>query len=382
MYRDLAVWLAGLGCYAPALLRPALFPGVGRGLQARHSFQPGSILLSIPRDALVTPSLAAAALPDLSDLPGPALLAAWLLLERRRGALSSHAPYIASLPRHYTTPYFCLSAELEVMPAWLRGPVELQREAVAAERAAAAARGARTSLQEWAWAWASVNTRAVYLPDQGLALAPFLDLLNHSGDVAVETGLDLVAGELPGYQLVTKTGVTRHRQAFINYGPHDNTVLVLEYGFLLPDNPQHCYRLQLPDLVLFLTSSLTSPALLDTKLDIIRTAKLDTRLSVTGEGLSWSAKTGLRILTMSSSQLQTWHTVFQDSEDCDKDPALLRLYSEFVLYLIRNLRETLSAMTRLASDCSESFVVCLDLVRSYACLLEQAAAAHSQKSEV
>ena len=171
VYRDLAVWLAGLGCYAPALLRPALFPGVGRGLQARHSFQPGSILLSIPRDALVTPSLAAAALPDLSDLPGPALLAAWLLLERRRGALSSHAPYIASLPRHYTTPYFCLSAELEVMPAWLRGPVELQREAVAAGRAAAAARGARTSLQEWAWAWASVNTRAVYLPDQATHLS-------------------------------------------------------------------------------------------------------------------------------------------------------------------------------------------------------------------
>ena len=166
MYRELAVWLAGRGCCAPALLRPALFPGVGRGLQARQAFPPGSTLLSIPRAALVTPSLAAAALPDLSDLPGPALLAAWLLLERRRGALSSHAPYLASLPRHYTTPYFCLAAELEVLPAWLRGPVEQQREAVAGGRAAAAARGVRTSLQEWAWAWASVNTRAVYLPHQ------------------------------------------------------------------------------------------------------------------------------------------------------------------------------------------------------------------------
>ena len=82
---------------------------------------------------------------------------------------------------------------------------------------------------------------------------------------------------------------------------------------------------------------------------------------------------------MSSSQLQTWHTVFQDSEDSDKDPGLLRLYSDFVQYLIRNLRETLGAMTRLASDCSESFVVCLDLVRSYAGLLEEAGAAHSQK---
>ena len=50
------------------------------------------------------------------------------------------------------------------------------------------------------------------LPWQGLALAPFLDLLNHSGDVAVETGLDLVAGEQPGYQLVTRTGVARHHQ--------------------------------------------------------------------------------------------------------------------------------------------------------------------------
>ena len=77
---------------------------------------------------------------------------------------------------------------------------------------------------------------------------------------------------------------------------------------------------------------------------------------------------------MSSSQLQTWHTVFKDSEDSDKDPGLLRLYSDFVQYLIRNLRETLGAMTRLASDCSESFVVCLDLVRSYAGLLEEAGA--------
>ena len=34
-------------------------------------------------------------------------------------------------------------------------------------------------------------------------------------------------------------------QVFINYGPHSNTVLLLEYGFLLPHNQQDGISLQL-----------------------------------------------------------------------------------------------------------------------------------------
>jgi hypothetical protein len=61
------------------------------------------------------------------------------------------------------------------------------------------------------WAWFTVNTRAVYLAadpresqssknswgsdkwqaEDSLALAPFLDLLNHSGDVTVQAGINI-----------------------------------------------------------------------------------------------------------------------------------------------------------------------------------------------
>ena len=61
---------------------------------------------------------------------------------------------------------------------------------------------------QFAWAWFTVNTRAVYLSvdprdvengsvvgeqpaGESLALAPYLDLLNHSGSVAVQAGINI-----------------------------------------------------------------------------------------------------------------------------------------------------------------------------------------------
>ena len=44
------------------------------------------------------------------------------------------------------------------------------------------------SKEKFAWAWFTVNTRGVYFPDQhdNLALAPFLDMFNHSAHVQVQ----------------------------------------------------------------------------------------------------------------------------------------------------------------------------------------------------
>ena len=44
------------------------------------------------------------------------------------------------------------------------------------------------SKEKFAWAWFTVNTRGVYFPDQhdNLALAPFLDMFNHSCHVQVQ----------------------------------------------------------------------------------------------------------------------------------------------------------------------------------------------------
>ena len=87
-----------------------------------------------------------------------------------------------------------------------------------------------------------------------LALAPYLDLLNHSFDAVMEAGVD-IHKSTSGYQIVTKTKIKKFGQAFINYGPHDNTKLLLEYGFFLPNNPHEGFNLTVAALCDFLDAS-------------------------------------------------------------------------------------------------------------------------------
>ena len=62
-------------------------------------------------------------------------------------------------------------------------------------------------------------------PEDCLALAPYLDMFNHSPIADVEAGLDLV-GEINGsnYQIVSNVGFERHSEVFISYGRHGNLV--------------------------------------------------------------------------------------------------------------------------------------------------------------
>ncbi|XP_037078832.1 SET domain-containing protein 4-like [Pollicipes pollicipes] len=188
-------------------LVPTLFPATGRGLMARSAVRPGATLVSVPRRMLITSATALAselgpllraARPPLS---GQLTLTLFLLLERRRGADSAWRPYLDSLPAAYTTPAFC----------------------------------------HFRHAWFTVNTRAVFLePERSqpaivedtCALAPFLDLFNHAPDATMRCRLS------PGgcYELVTEDAFAARSQVFINYGPHDSLRLLLEYGFVVPDN--------------------------------------------------------------------------------------------------------------------------------------------------
>ena len=66
-----------------------------------------------------------------------------------------------------------------------------------------------------------------------LALAPFLDLLNHSDTAEVETRVDRAT---LAFEIVANAPVASGSEALIFYGPHDNGFLLVEYGFVLPNN--------------------------------------------------------------------------------------------------------------------------------------------------
>lgn len=97
------------------------------------------------------------------------------------------------------------------------------------------------------WAWCTVNTRSVYMklrrrqcfsaePDT-CALAPYLDLLNHSPNVQVKAAFN---EETRCYEIRAASSCRRHEEVFICYGPHDNQRLLLEYGFVSTRNPHAC----------------------------------------------------------------------------------------------------------------------------------------------
>jgi hypothetical protein len=47
------------------------------------------------------------------------------------------------------------------------------------------------------------------------------------------------------YVIRTLTGCSKYREVFINYGPHSNRRLLLEYGFMVDDNPHDGYAFTL-----------------------------------------------------------------------------------------------------------------------------------------
>ncbi|KAB1283716.1 SET domain-containing protein 4 [Camelus dromedarius] len=140
--------------------------------------------------------------------------------EKHAGNQSPWKPYLEVLPEAYTCPV-CLEPEVAVESIFSHSAL--------------------------LWAWCTVNTRAVYMkrpprpclsaePDT-YALAPYLDLLNHSPRVQVKAAFN---EETRCYEIRTATSCRKHEEVFICYGPHDNHRLLLEYGFVPVRNPHAC----------------------------------------------------------------------------------------------------------------------------------------------
>ena len=108
--------------------------------------------------------------------------------------------------------YHCdLSTQDIESPTVIQDRVELSSRRLKGDLPQKCAKGVGKSWgprHQFAWAWFTVNTRAVYLSadprdvengsvvgeqpaGESLALAPYLDLLNHSGSVAVQAGINI-----------------------------------------------------------------------------------------------------------------------------------------------------------------------------------------------
>ncbi|XP_048659590.1 SET domain-containing protein 4 isoform X1 [Marmota marmota marmota] len=332
-------------------LTPARFPGTGRGLMSRTplrvrtsllSLKPntdfgalflwfksseskeGQMIISLPESCLLTTetvirSYLGVYITKWKPRPSPLLaLCTFLVSERHAGDRSLWKPYLQILPKTYTCPV-CLEPEVvNLLPKALKAKTEEQRAHV--QKLFTSSRDFFSSLQPLfvepidsifsysalLWAWCTVNTRAVYLrprkqeclsaePDT-CALAPYLDLLNHSPHVQVNAAFN---EKTRCYEIRTASGCRKHEEVFICYGPHDNQRLLLEYGFVSPCNPHACVYVSRDTLVKYLPST---DKQMNKKISILKDHGFIENLTFGWDGPSWRLLTALKLLCLEAEK--------------------------------------------------------------------------------
>lgn len=279
-------------------LQPALFRSTGRGVFSTRTVHANDVLIDLPFGALITLAtlqqdaefcalLQPGAQKFTNKLSIQTLLALYVLHREHRSAGAD--VYVRTIPAEFTQPFFCSKAELMVLPEALFQRVHEQNEEVRKTMAlltealadacctccnAAFLPGIFTAAR-FKWAYFAVNSRSVFVDPAVMkrfndttttpnlsamlrdkpntALAPFLDLLNHSDRIDAQQ--PEITGSTPAtmrYALRTQHTRRPYEQLFISYGPLDNARLLLEYGFVLRANRHDCVRITLEDVTAYL----------------------------------------------------------------------------------------------------------------------------------
>lgn len=391
----LTAWMKAHGWKPACRLTPALFAGTGRGLMAARDVAAGQPLAVVPGRLVVTVD-AVSASPFGRHFTAvyrtQQVLATYLMYERHKGRESFWHDYIASLPASGSNAAYCTA---ERLPGELAAKVADHVDAITATFAQIASEmssvvcphcsdtcGDIFTFEAYRWAWTIVNTRAVYIsPDCGssantirlsdvnnLALAPYIDMFNHSPVACVRATVSSLDGT---YTIVTEKLFKKHSEVFINYGPHSNTKLFLEYGFVVPSNPQDSVGLSAKDII-----SVTGKSLNKHRMEKLKSFDLLEGHYCTSEGLSWSTRV-LTYLLLYSDRLndeELKSRIFANAFDRNETEAIDEIATVLVETKLKETKYWESVMSDVfennLAEKSAGFVVAAQLVKENRKLLE------------
>ncbi|KAF9934786.1 SET domain-containing protein 4 [Linnemannia zychae] len=252
-YLDFLAWLKNMGC-PKTKLTLAEFSNTGRGMMATKDIKAGEVIVQVPEKNLVT-------MKSLQSTYGARInrfgkkvnshmiIALHIALLVQAPERSGWLPYLRMLPKKFDTMPIRYPPELlELLPQNAQVHVKKQRAKILADYNAtleflqtnADLLSRPLTYEEYEWAWLVVNTRCIYLDAKNqstadnIALAPMLDFLNHTHDAKTEGAF---CTKTKSYQIKTLLPYKKGEQVFINYGPHDNCFILVEYGFVTPNNP-------------------------------------------------------------------------------------------------------------------------------------------------
>lgn len=396
-------------------LCPVEFHDTGRGLRAETSISENEVIVSIPLELLITVSTVQSSdigwlFSKYSGVNGvhffaQQVLAAFLVWERHLGHHSVWDPYLKSVPLNYSTPIFCSNEELELLPPLLLEPTLIQKQKVTDTFSdlksilsseswkcwhCSESLSSIVCFEQYCWAWSAVNTRSVYLDEHVishslniqdkscLALAPYLDMFNHSDDVDVQVGL---SSDRNCYEIQTLVPIAKHGQVFIRYGYHSNLKLYTEYGFILPFSPQDFIPFMLEEILssaqdIYPVKSNCSAS----KLNFLKVHNLTENLSCNSEGLSFNVKVLIYVFVTSESKKEVLtQKIYSSDFTSEESVAICKVGKHLIKQKCLEFESVLNMMKQKKTNgCSRSFEVAGDLIVEYIHLLRRAEKLYSE----
>ncbi|GFS51542.1 SET domain-containing protein 4 [Nephila pilipes] len=329
-YNFLCKWMGENGYKPSKKLKPKYFQDTGRGLMTKEKIYSGDTILCIPEKLLITAKVILKSefgeciKKYCSGASGHQILSVFLMFEKAKGEASEWYHYIKTLPLAYDIPAFYGSQCLSTIPSFIQERALKQIEAIKEsyvhlklffyhlEQLFPFTKG-NVNFDVYKWAWCAVNTRCIFIDCFKencigksclfhLALAPFLDLLNHNIDVQVQAGFNQ---ESKQYEIISLCGFEKNSQVFINYGSHDNYTLFLEYGFVTPNNYNDSILFSVDDILLAYKQCQLPSQSLDSKLKFILENNLIKNMVCSCDGLSWNLKVVLKVL-ITECNIRLW----------------------------------------------------------------------------
>ena len=382
-------WLKEHQWTAVSSLLPAEIFKIGRGFVAREFISKDSIIVKIPIGLLITVSTAAASdigwlfnINSSEQFFAQEVIAIFLQWEKHLGQHSTWRPYINTLPTNYSLPLLCSKEELDVMSSFLSEQILIQKlkcmhgfemvKRLIKDRACHHCSIPLNDIfnyKDYQWAWCTVNSRCVYIDENcikhglnlqdkaSLALAPYLDMLNHSNTARVKVGLSV---DKKYYEIKTLEPFRKYSQVFINYGHHSNLKLCLEYGFVLPHNSNDTVPFSLEDMLSCFENErkIQHDAF---KMDFLRTHGLTRDLYCSQDDLSFNTKAAIVVLISDEKRKEI---VTQKIYSCQFDEEVIGNMGKLLIQKkCLEFQNILKAMDeKISRGCTESFRVARDLV--------------------
>lgn len=357
-YLELIKWMKEHGWKPSCKLVSTYFNKTGRGLMAKEKIFAGTAIAKIPYELLITVKTALQS--DISWIftNGNAfttqqVLSTFLAWEYHLEEMSVWRKYLNCLPKNFSYPAFC--EDISWLPESIRGKVEDIKEKIKRtfnsvcqyiENKKCNHCGLSLSniftYDLYLWGWCVVSTRAIYLcpkinsqdsvlltDENTLALAPYIDLFNHS----YESDVKAYVIESEGiYQIETLISFSKNQQIFINYGPLSNDRLFVEYGFIIPSNIQDFVGFSYDDILTAVNQLFpANKHINEFRLKFLKQRNLFTKICCYADGLSWDCQALIYVFLCSPAVNieEIKHNIFSDkfksmcSEDINRVAELI-----------------------------------------------------------